>query len=522
MSEEPNVGDRTSEAEVERLRQANARLEDRVRQESARADLGASLLNARPDTVALIDGQGTVLSMNAAGAQRFGMTPEEMAGQNIYRLIPEPLSTTRKTLINDVIASGEASHFEDERAGVTFANSVYAFDNPVSGERMGAAVFATDVTKRHRAKVALRESEERYRSFVEHFPGIAFRSGLDWTPIFFHGAVEAITGYSEKDFLAGSPRWDQIMHPDDLAAIMEAYPPDTFRKGTTIAEREYRICRRNGELRWVRDSLHTVSDASGDLFLDGTVYDITDRKEAERSLAEHTKALERSNRELEQFAYVASHDLQEPLRMVSSYTQLLARRYEGQIDDDGREFVRFAVDGANRMQRLINDLLEYSRVTTRGRTLSPTDSHSALGEVIRNLSTTIDEGRALVSNDDLPVVEADRSQLVRLLQNLIANAIKFRGDDPPRIHVSAERHGASWVFAIRDNGIGIEACYHDRIFTIFQRLHSRTEYEGTGMGLALCKRIVERHDGRIWVESQEGRGSTFCFTMNALPEREAP
>ena len=239
------------------------------------------------------------------------------------------------------------------------------------------------------------------------------------------------------------------------------------------------------------------------------------RARAEGKLKQTVQALARSNRELEQFAYVASHDLQEPLRMVASYTQLLARRYEEKLDDDARDFIRYAVDGANRMQRLISDLLSYSRVSSRGRQPEEADSHAALVEAVANLAAAIAEGGAIVTNDDLPTVRADRSQLVQLFQNLIQNAVKFRSGQPPHVHVSAARRDAEWVFSVRDNGIGIAPEHRERVFEIFQRLHRRDEYGGTGIGLALCKRIAERHGGQIWLESEVGAGSTFHFSLPA-------
>lgn len=233
------------------------------------------------------------------------------------------------------------------------------------------------------------------------------------------------------------------------------------------------------------------------------------RKTLEESIAE----LGRSNSDLQQFAYVASHDLQEPLRMIASYTQLLARRYKGKLDSDAEEFIGYAVDGANRMQRLINDLLAYSRVSTQGNVFEPVDCNGLLEEVLSNLRVAVEESRAVVTHDPLPTVMADGRQLGQLFQNLISNAIKFRGEGPPRVYVSAEQRTGEWLFSVRDNGIGVDPQYAERIFVIFQRLHNREEYPGTGIGLAICKKIVERHGGRIWVASQAGQGTTFYFTL---------
>ena len=216
-----------------------------------------------------------------------------------------------------------------------------------------------------------------------------------------------------------------------------------------------------------------------------------------------------------QFAYVASHDLQEPLRMVASYTQMLARRYAGKLDDDADEFIGYAVEGATRMRQLINGLLAYSRVDSRAGPFGPVDCELLLIEAILSLRAQIEENGAEVTHDPLPTVMGDGLQLRQVFQNLISNAIKYRGDAPPRVHVTARMAGREWVFTVRDNGIGLDPQFADRIFVIFQRLHGRAEYPGTGIGLALCKRIIERHGGRIWVESRPGAGATFAFTLPA-------
>ena len=243
----------------------------------------------------------------------------------------------------------------------------------------------------------------------------------------------------------------------------------------------------------------------------GVSVDITERKRAEEEL-------QRSNAELQQFAYVASHDLQEPLRMVSSYTQLLAECYQGQLDAQADKFIAFATEGATRMQQLLEDLLDYSRVSRRPQPFEPINCTTILKDVLTDLAVTMQESSAVVTADSLPTVLGDRTQLRQLLQNLISNAIKFRREEPPVVHISAEPQEDFWLFTVRDNGIGIDPQFAERIFVLFQRLHSRQEYPGTGIGLAICKKIVERHAGRIWVESHLGEGSTFYFTLPRQPQ----
>jgi len=236
-------------------------------------------------------------------------------------------------------------------------------------------------------------------------------------------------------------------------------------------------------------------------------------REAYQELEHKTKELTRSNEELQQFAYVASHDLQEPLRMISSYTQLLERRYVDRLDGDAKDFMAYIVDGAARMKQLIEDLLAYSRVGTRGKEFQAIDSGAPLDRALANLRASIESSGAQVTRDRMPEVVADGAQLSQVFQNLIGNAIKFRGADPPKIHVGAEARDAVWVFTVKDNGIGLDTQYADRIFMMFQRLHNKAEYPGTGIGLAIVKKIVERHGGRIWVESEPGKGATFGFTI---------
>jgi signal transduction histidine kinase len=233
------------------------------------------------------------------------------------------------------------------------------------------------------------------------------------------------------------------------------------------------------------------------------------REERKRTLAE----LARSNQDLEQFAYVASHDLQEPLRMVATYTQLLAERYRGRLDADADKYIHYAVDGALRMQALVQDLLTFSRIGRHGTDLQSTDCNAVVEMAVKNLRAAVDESRARITHDPLPTVMTDGSQLLQVFQNLIGNALKFRGPEPPVIHVSASKKGKEWMFAVADNGLGIAPEFAELIFVIFKRLHTRAEYPGSGIGLSICKKIIERQGGKIWVESQPGQGATFKFTL---------
>jgi light-regulated signal transduction histidine kinase (bacteriophytochrome) len=255
-----------------------------------------------------------------------------------------------------------------------------------------------------------------------------------------------------------------------------------------------------------------------DFGIGGYVRDVTDRTRAEEELRQLTEELKRSNADLQQFAYVASHDLQEPLRVVAGFVKLLEKRYKGKLDEKADEFIVHTLAGVKRMQMLIKDLLEYSRVGTKGKALKPTSCSEALEQALFNLHASMDEGGLKLTHDLLPTVMADASQLIRLFQNLIGNAIKFSGREPLHIHVSAEQQNREWIFSVRDNGIGIDPKDFERIFVIFQRLHTKEEYEGTGIGLAICKKIVERQGGHIWVESQPGKGATFYFTIPVMEQ----
>jgi PAS domain S-box-containing protein len=327
-------------------------------------------------------------------------------------------------------------------------------------------------------------------------------------------------GYPAAEVTSEFDRFLELVHRDDRARVDQEMR-DVLTTGGSY-ESSFRVIWPSGAVRDLSARGKMIRGAgSAVAHMTGIIEDTTERKLAEARLNRLLLELERSNKELELFAYVASHDLQEPLRMVSSYTQLLERRYSEKLDDDAREFIGYAVDGAIRMQRLINDLLEVSRVSTRGKPLERTDVGEILDNVRVNLSVAIEEAGALVTSDPMPIVPADAGQLEQLLQNLVGNGLKFRNGERPVVHVAAIESEHHWEFSVRDNGIGIDQQYFERIFLLFQRLHAKGEYPGTGIGLALCKRIVERHGGRIWLESNPGEGSAFFFTIPKLAQTGA-
>ena len=323
-----------------------------------------------------------------------------------------------------------------------------------------------------------------------------------------NNSTETVTGYS-RDELIGTDFSDYFTEPEKAR---EGYKK-VFQEGF-VRNYELEIKHKDGQLTPVVYNASVYKDEDGKINgVFAAARDITERKKSEEMLRLNLNELARSNAELEQFAYVSSHDLQEPLRMIGSYLQLLERRYKGQLDDKADKYIHFAVDGAARMQNLINDLLAFSRVTTRAKEFEITDVESIYNQVLINLEVSIKESSAIITHDPLPKVMADDTQLIQVFQNLISNAIKFRGEENPKIHIAAERKNKRWLFSVRDNGIGIDSKHKDRIFEVFKRLHKRRDYPGTGIGLSIVKKIIERHGGHIWVESELGKGSIFYFTL---------
>jgi PAS domain S-box-containing protein len=376
---------------------------------------------------------------------------------------------------------------------------------------------------RRQAESATRESEARFRSLTELSSDWYWEQDEELRFTAMSGGVIGSFGMPAKDFI-GKRRWELDLVGVSAEAL--AAHRATLAARQPFRDFEFGAQGADGATRWVSVSGEPIFDELGRFRgYRGVGRDVTRRRnhEAELRMAHDlleakARELTRSNEELQQFAYVASHDLQEPLRMISSYTQLLERRYGPALEGDAKDFMHFIVDGATRMKQLIEDLLEYSRVGTRGRDLQPTDSGVALAKALANLRAAREESGAKVTHGELPRVIADANQLTQLFQNLVGNAIKFRGAEAPAIHVEGDTRNEVWVFTVKDNGIGLDTQYADRIFMMFQRLHNKAEYPGTGIGLAICKKIVDRHGGRIWVESEPGHGCTFGFTIARKPK----
>jgi PAS domain S-box-containing protein len=511
------------------------------------------LVEASPEAIAVYEDEGRIVLANASAAELMGArSPDDLVGKTVWdfvhaddrKLIRQRgrrLAKDKVTLpaaeLRFVRLDGEVVVVESIARKVTFEG------------RPAVQVSARNITERKRMQAELRDSEKRYRLLFQESPVALWEEDFSEVKRYFDAlqrrGVRDLRRYFDRRPAAVAKCREMVRVMAVNGAALRLYDADTAEMfangiGPTLIEESFDV---------FKDEL--VALASGETVFEanavtsamtGRRLDITLRcriapghekalsrifvsalpteelRHAEQVMGRLVRDLERARQDMEQFAYVASHDLQEPLRMVSSYLQLIERRYKGRLDGDADDFINFAVDGARRMQQLISDLLTYSRIGTRGKPFGPTDFNAVLDDVLEQLKELLETAHAKVTRDPLPTLIADATQLEQLFQHLIGNAVKFRGDRRPRIHVGAREVDGEWVFSVRDNGIGIDGGYAERIFVIFQRLHGRDEFSGTGMGLAICKRIVERRGGRIWVESQPGNGATFYFTM---PQRGA-
>ncbi|WP_440945334.1 PAS domain S-box protein [Methanosarcina sp. T3] len=472
----------------------------------------ANAVESSDDAIITMSLDGKITSWNKGAECVYGNSVEEILGENISKLEPDDLKGEVKQLIERIKQGEGIRHYETLRLkknGTVVNMSITlspVFD--ASGKLVALSAIARDITERKKAEEALRLSNIYNRSLLEASLDPLVTIGPDGKITDVNEATEMVTGYSREE-LIGTDFTNYFTEPEKAKKGYQ----QVFREGAVL-DYALEIQNRNGNVTQVLYNASIYKDESGDVIgVFAAARDITERKKAEEMLELKLAELARSNAELEQFAYVSSHDLQEPLRMIVSYLQLLQRKYQGRLDDKADKYIYFAVDGGSRMQSLINDLLEFSRVTTKAREFEPNDCEFILNQVLANLEIAIKENEATISYDPLPEIMADGTQLAQVFQNLISNAIKFRSKEAPKIQISVEKEEGQWLFSVQDNGIGIDPKYSERVFEVFKRLHKKEEYPGTGIGLSICKKIIERHGGCIWVESELEKGSTFYFTL---------
>lgn len=476
-----------------------------------------TLMDKVPDRIYFKDLESRFIRNNRAHLMRFGLRePAQILGKTDFDFFPKEHAERTRADELQIIQSGQAIEKEekltwpDGREEWAQITKIPLLDR--DGKIIGTFGISRDVTQRKRVEEELKLMSNRLQLATQ-----ATKIGIwDYDPIqnklIWDEKMFQIYHVDPKQFNGSYEGWKATVHPDDVDREDQKIQALFHRSGEF--DSEFRIIWPDRSIHYLKANALIVRDAGGRAIrMIGTNRDITDQKHAEEELGHAIEELGRSNASLEQFAYVASHDLQEPLRAITGCIQILQKAYANKLDADADELIRHAVEGAARMRTLIGDLLAFSRVGTGGKPFEPTDCNAALDLALANLATMLEESHAIVTRDPLPTLSADPTQLPQVFQNLISNAIKFHGKEVPEIHIGATRRDGDWLFSVRDEGIGIDPQYKDRIFIIFQRLHTRSEYPGTGIGLALCKRIVERHNGKIWVDSSVGKGATVYFTI---------
>lgn len=478
----------------------------------------AAIVESSDDAIISKDLNGIIRSWNKGAEQIFGYTAEEAIGKPVTMLaVPERVTEIPEIL--DRIRRGErVDHYETKRRTkdgrvLTISLTVSPIRD-ASGSVVGASKIARDVT----AQKAGVELQSRLAAIVESSDDAIISKDLNGIIRSWNAGAQRIFGYT-ADEIIGKPV-TMLAVPervDEIPNILER-----IGRGERVDHYETKRITKDGRVLTVSLTVSPIRDASGKIVGASKVArDITERVAAEEALRKAGEALSRANADLEHFAWSASHDLQEPLRMVSTYTELLRRRFSGQLGETGEEYIRYAVEGAQRMEHLLKDLVSYMHISAETGTPADVDANEALGQALANLRATITSSSARITHEPLPVVHMHRLELEQVFQNLVSNAIRYRGEELPNIHIGVERQGGHWKFSVRDNGIGINPRYKEHIFGMFKRLHSSAEYPGSGMGLAICQRIVSRAGGRIWVESELGRGSTFFFTIPGSNEQRA-
>jgi PAS domain S-box-containing protein len=470
------------------------------------------LFESAKDGILILDAEsGMIVDVNPFLITMLGYTYEQFLGKYIWDIgIFKDIIANKNNL--ETLLEKEYIRYEDlplQKADDTIINVEFVSNVYLVNNQKVIQCNIRDISERIKTESELKIKNQVFED------SIAAQSTANLKGELTHAnpAFLQMWGYEHLTEIIGKTVDALFANPADAIPVFEAMNTSGKWSG------EFQALRADGSIFISRGYSTCMKNTRGEIIgYQSANLDVTKERETDALILQTSADLARSNRDLEQFANVASHDLQEPLRMVSSYTQLLADRYKDQLDEKAHKYITYAVDGAVRMQRLINDLLIYSRVGTRGKQPEPVDAHKILGEALANLSSAIQDSHAVITNDNLPVVFVDATQLLQVFQNLISNAVKFCSGRSPYIHIGVRDSGHEWIFSVKDNGIGIDSRYAERLFIIFQRLHTRDEYQGTGIGLALCKRIIDRHGGNIWFESEPGEGSTFYFTLKKIKE----
>ena len=465
------------------------------------------LVERGPDAIVVLDARRLVVVWNGAAEQVFGISSDEAVGRSLPALV---LFEGGDAVLEEA-AGAPREVLARRRDGTRVPVELTAFRHDAGGKIVTTCVVH-DLTTRKQSEAALRESEAKYRLLFVHDITGDFVAAADGRILDCNPAFVRMFGFSSIEEALSSKIDETYTNPRDREAMLARLRRD----GKLEYDERFRQRRDGTHIHVVENIVGFFDDAGTLVRTQGYIIDDTERFRAEEALRVYAENLRRSNEDLERFAYVASHDLQEPLRPMVSFAQLLKRRYGGALDEEADEYLDFIIEGGNRLQALILDLLAFSRVNTTRQQIAPTDAAAVLTLALQDLDPQLREAGAVVTHDPMPVVMADPAQLLQVFVNLLSNAATFRQPDvAPRIHVGARRADGWWEFSVSDNGIGIEEQYFDRLFVIFQRLHTRDAYPGTGVGLPLVKRIVERHGGRVRVESTPGTGSTFFFTIPA-------
>jgi PAS domain S-box-containing protein len=463
----------------------------------------------------ITDGNRKTLMANQRLLDMLGCSMDEILGKTssefLFKDQEDFRQKTTDNLRTGTRTSGEFK-FRRKDGSILWAisNSSPVLDK--NGQLIRIVSMLTDITKRKFAENELRLAQEKLNLALESGNIGIWEWNLKTHEINWDERMQKIFGLEPGSFRNSYKDFQNLINEEDIWHVEKALG-ETLNHGAEYVNL-YRTKPVEGKVKYITSRAVINKYENGKpVNLIGVCFDVTWlREETEHTILKLNEELLRSNKELENFAYIASHDLQEPLRMVSCFTQLLSQQYQSVLDNRAREYIHYAVEGSNRMYELLNGLLAYSRIHTKGKEFKDIDSRHILSDVLKNLSLKINERNAIVKYDDLPVIHADETQMIQLFQNLISNAIKFSPENP-KIIITCKTEEDKYCFAVKDNGLGIESQYFDRIFKIFQRLQARDKYEGTGIGLAICKRIVERHGGIIWVASEPGKGSTFYFTI---------